>query len=62
MLYEVITRIPRDVPEVRESTVMGFSAEKVNMEKILTALTSGTVKGVAILSGSNNVKYRNNFV
>lgn len=55
--YDIRGRIPRDVPEVRESAVMGFSAEKVNMEKILTALTSGTVKGVAILSGSNNVKY-----
>jgi carbon-monoxide dehydrogenase catalytic subunit len=55
--FDIRRQIPRDVPEVRESAVMGFSAEKVNMQKILAALHSGTVKGIAILSGSNNVKY-----
>jgi anaerobic carbon-monoxide dehydrogenase catalytic subunit len=55
--FDIRGQIPRDVPEVRESAVMGFSPETVNMEKILKALTSGAVKGVAILSGSNNVKY-----
>lgn len=55
--FDIRGRIPRDVPDVRESAVFGFSPEKMNMEKILTAVNSGTVKGVAILSGSNNVKY-----
>jgi len=55
--FDIRGSIPRDVPEVRESAVMGFSPETVNTEKILKALNSGTVKGVAILSGSNNVKY-----
>lgn len=55
--FDLRGRIPRDVPEVRESAVMGFSPETVNTEKILKALNSGAIKGVAILSGSNNVKY-----
>lgn len=55
--FDIRGQIPRDVPEVRESAVMGFSPETVNTEKILKALNSGAIKGVAILSGSNNVKY-----
>ncbi len=55
--FDVRGRIPRDVPEVTESAVMGFSPEKLNMEKILTSLHKGNVKGIAILSGSNNAKF-----
>jgi carbon-monoxide dehydrogenase catalytic subunit len=49
-------RIPRDVPEVKEYALLGFSAETVGLEKIVQAMTEGKIKGIAIFSGSNNVK------
>lgn len=49
--------IPRDIPENRESALMGFSPKNLDMKKILDALQKGKIKGIAILSGSNNVKY-----
>jgi carbon-monoxide dehydrogenase catalytic subunit len=49
-------RIPRHVPEAIEYAVLGFSAETVGLEKIVEAMTRGKIKGIAIFSGSNNVK------
>ncbi len=54
---EIRQNIPKDVPMVKESAVMGFSAADVDVKKIAAALESGKIKGVAILAGSNNVKY-----
>ena len=42
---------------VKEPAVMGFSAADVDVKKIAAALESGKIKGIAILAGSNNVKY-----
>jgi hydroxylamine reductase (hybrid-cluster protein) len=36
---------------------VGFSPKSLNTKKILDAVTKGKIKGIAILSGSNNVKY-----
>jgi anaerobic carbon-monoxide dehydrogenase catalytic subunit len=49
--------MPREVPEVKEAAMMGFSREKVDAKKVLAALKKDQIKGIVILSGSNNVKY-----
>jgi len=49
--------VPRDIPDNTEKAIMGFSSETLSAKKIAAALTSGTIKGVAIFAGSNNVKY-----
>ena len=49
--------IPRDIPDVKESAVMGFSMKNVDADKIVEALNRGKIKGITIFSGSNNVKY-----
>ena len=55
--FEIRQNIPKDLPMVKESAVMGFSAADVDVKKIAAALESGKINGVAILAGSNNVKY-----
>ena len=55
--FEIRQNIPKDVPMVKEPAVMGFSAADVDVNKIAAALESGKIKGIAILAGSNNVKY-----
>lgn len=47
----------REIPEVKEVAMMGFSRETVDAKKVLAALNQGQLKGIVILSGSNNVKY-----
>jgi anaerobic carbon-monoxide dehydrogenase catalytic subunit len=56
-IFEIRQNIPKDVPMVKEPAVMGFSPADVDVKKIATALESGKINGVAILAGSNNVKY-----
>ena len=55
--FDFRRKIPREIPEIKESAVMGFSPEDLAMKKIVEGLTSGKIKGIAILSGSNNVKF-----
>lgn len=55
--FDFRRNIPRDIPDVRENAMLGFSCENVDVKKILGALNKGQLKGIAILSGSNNVKY-----
>jgi carbon-monoxide dehydrogenase catalytic subunit len=55
--FDFRRNIPRDIPDVKENAMMGFSCENVDVKKILGALNKGQLKGIAILSGSNNVKY-----
>jgi len=55
--FEVRKNITRDIPMVKESAVMGYSAAQVDINKIVKALEGGKIKGIAILAGSNNVKY-----
>ena len=56
-IFEIRQNIPKDVPMVKEPAVMGFSPADVDIKKIAAALESGKINGVAILAGSNNVKY-----
>ena len=55
--FEMRQNITRDIPMVKESAVMGYSAADVDISKIVQALENGKIKGIAILAGSNNVKY-----
>jgi len=56
-IFEIRQNIPKDLPMVKEAAVMGFSAADMDVKKIAAALESGKINGVAILAGSNNVKY-----
>jgi carbon-monoxide dehydrogenase catalytic subunit len=55
--YEMRQNIARDIPMVKEQAVMGFTGAEIDINKIVQALESGKIKGIAILAGSNNVKY-----
>ncbi len=55
--FDFRRNIPRDIPETKECAMMGFSDEDIDARKVATALNKGQLKGIAILSGSNNVKY-----
>ncbi len=55
--FEMRQNITRDIPMVKESAVMGYSGADVDIKKIVKALDTGKIKGIAILAGSNNVKY-----
>jgi carbon-monoxide dehydrogenase catalytic subunit len=55
--FEMRQGLTRDVPMVRETAMMGYSAAAVDINKIVAALDSGKIRGIAILAGSNNVKY-----
>jgi carbon-monoxide dehydrogenase catalytic subunit len=55
--FEMRQNITRDIPMVKESAIMGYSAADVDIKKIVKALDTGKIKGIAILAGSNNVKY-----
>jgi len=49
--------VTRNIPQIKESAVMGFSAKDVDVKKIVDALNGGKIKGIAILAGCNNVKF-----
>ena len=55
--FEMRQNITRDIPMVKESAKLGYSAADVDIQKIVQALDAGKIKGIAILAGSNNVKY-----
>lgn len=55
--HETRQNIARDIPMVKEVALTGYSAAELDINKIVAALQSGQVKGIALLSGSNNVKY-----
>ena len=55
--FEMRKNIAKDIPMVKESAVMGFSSAQVEINEIVQALERGKIKGIAILAGSNNVKY-----
>ena len=55
--FDFRRNISRDVPDVRENAMMGFSCENVDAKKVVAALNRRQLQGIAILSGSNNVKY-----
>jgi hydroxylamine reductase (hybrid-cluster protein) len=55
--FESRKGISRDIPESKESAVMGFSVENVAVKKIVEALKGKKIKGIVIFSGSGNVKF-----
>jgi carbon-monoxide dehydrogenase catalytic subunit len=55
--FEMRQGLTRDVPMVKEKAVMGYSAADIDISKIVAALDAGKIKGIAVLAGSNNVKY-----
>jgi hydroxylamine reductase (hybrid-cluster protein) len=55
--FEFRKVLSRDIPESRESALLGFSPDDLNVKKILDALTTKSIKGIAIFSGSGNVKF-----
>jgi len=55
--FDFRRNILRDIPEAKEYAMMSFSCENVDARKIVGALNKGQIKGIVILSGSNNVKY-----
>jgi len=55
--FDTRSGISKDIPEVKESALMGFSADTVDMKKIVDAINGNKIKGIALLAGSNNVKF-----
>ena len=55
--FEMRQSLTRDIPMVKETAVMGYSAADLDISKIVAALDSGKIKGLALLAGSNNIKY-----
>ena len=49
--------VSRDVPNTKESAVMGFSAKDIDVNKVAKAVADGKIRGMAILAGCNNVKF-----
>ncbi|MBU2260743.1 MAG: hypothetical protein KKF02_02305 [Proteobacteria bacterium] len=49
--------IVRDIPDAKKTALMGLSAADLDVKKIAAALTGGKIKGIAILAGTNNVKF-----
>jgi len=56
-VFKARSEIARDIPNIKESGVMGFSAKDIHADKVVKALSDGKIKGVAILAGCNNVKF-----
>ena len=55
--FDVRKNIAREIPDSKESSCMGFSAASLDIKKIVEGLKKGQIKGIAILAGSNNVKF-----
>ena len=55
--FEFRRSMVRDIPEAKETALMGLSAADLDVKKIAAALTGGKIKGIAILAGTNNVKF-----
>jgi carbon-monoxide dehydrogenase catalytic subunit len=51
------SEVSRDIPNVKESGVMGFSTKNIDGKKVVEAIQGGKIKGIAILAGCNNVKF-----
>jgi carbon-monoxide dehydrogenase catalytic subunit len=55
--FESRSEVSTDIPSIKESAVIGFSAKDIDAGKVVKALTDGKIKGVALLAGCNNVKF-----
>jgi carbon-monoxide dehydrogenase catalytic subunit len=47
----------RDIPEAKETALMGLSGSDIDVKKIADALNKGKIKGIALIAGTNNVKF-----
>ena len=47
----------RDIPDAKETALMGLSASDLDVKKIADALNKGKIKGIALIAGTNNVKF-----
>jgi carbon-monoxide dehydrogenase catalytic subunit len=55
--FDTRSGISKDIPDEKESACMGFSVDAVDVKKIVDAINGNKIKGIAILAGSNNVKF-----
>jgi carbon-monoxide dehydrogenase catalytic subunit len=49
--------IIQDIPDVKQTALMGLSSADLDIKKVAAALNGGKIKGIAILAGTNNVKF-----
>jgi len=50
-------KVSKDVPDIKESARIGFSADGLDAKKITEAINKKKIKGLALLAGCNNVKF-----
>ena len=55
--FEVRRLVAKEISEAKESALMGLSAAQIDVKKIAAAIAGGKIKGIAILTGTNNVKF-----
>jgi len=55
--FEARRNVARNIPGVKESAAMGFSAKNLDAKKVAEGLNSRKIKGVLLLAGCNNVKF-----
>jgi anaerobic carbon-monoxide dehydrogenase catalytic subunit len=55
--FEFRRTVAKEIPEAEERALMGLSVAEIDVKKIAAALAGGKIKGIAILSGTNNVKF-----
>jgi len=55
--YDTRGDIARDVPDTLATATLGYAVKAADIKKIIEALKGGKIKGIVILSGSNNVKF-----
>lgn len=55
--FETRIGFTRNIPQEKVSALFGFTAETIAVDKIASALTDKTIKGLVLLAGGNNVKY-----
>ena len=50
-------KVSRDIPNIKEVGVMGFSVKDIDVNKVVKAVSDEKIKGIAILAGCNNVNF-----
>jgi carbon-monoxide dehydrogenase catalytic subunit len=55
--FKARSSVPKDIPDVKETAMMGFSEKSLNVKKVVEAIQGNKIKGVAVIAGCNNVKF-----
>lgn len=55
--FEFRQSVGRDIPEAKETALLGTAAEDLDIKKIAEAVAKKKIKGIALLCGTNNVKF-----